>query len=66
MKRSDLLNEVRDLLRVHLLESGNIVNTARLADEMISVTEKYMIPKPTRKLLDTPDGDIPVTVNQWE
>jgi hypothetical protein len=25
-----------------------------------------MVPRPVRKLLDTPDGDIPVIVNEWE
>ena len=66
MKKTDLVKDLKDLLKEYLPESVNGTDVMDLADKVAMLTETYMVPRPVLKLLDTPDGDIPVIVNEWE
>lgn len=67
MKKSDLNLKLRRHygIRSVMLEGGYIT-PEEFVSEVIQVVEEFMDPKPTRVNLDTPDGDIPVILNEWE
>lgn len=67
MKRKDLQNEILEVLSRGMNEVGNErSNKDSLARELVSIAEKYMIPKLATVRLDTPDGAVPAKLNQWE
>lgn len=67
MKKSDLNLK---LCRHHgiraVMMEGGYITPEEFMSEVISVVEEFMVPKPTRINLDTPDGDIPFILNEWE
>lgn len=67
MKKADLNLKLQKHYgtRSSMLENGYLT-AEQYMDEVIAVVEEFMQPKPVRIILDTPDGDIPSTVNEWE
>lgn len=67
MKKTDLNLKLQRHygIRSSMLENGYLT-AEQYMDEVIAVVEEFMQPKPIRIVLDTPDGDIPSTVNEWE
>lgn len=67
MKKADLNLKLQRHYgtRSSMLENGYLT-AEQYMDEVIAVVEEFMQPKPIRIVLDTPDGDIPSTVNEWE
>lgn len=67
MKKADLNLKLQKHYgtRSSMLENGYLT-AEQYMNEVIAVVEEFMQPKPIRIVLDTPDGDIPSTVNEWE
>jgi hypothetical protein len=67
MKKADLNLKLQRHhgIRSSMLENGYLT-AEQYMDEVIAVVEEFMQPKPVRIILDTPDGDIPSTVNEFE
>lgn len=67
MKKSDFEFEMKNLLLTYTVNAKeNREDMLKMYKQLVEVVEKYTIPKSVRKILDTPDGDIPVMVNEWE
>lgn len=67
MKRLDLENELADFIHESIVGQENEgLDLNQLAEGLVAIAEKYMVPKPVRKTLDTPDGNIPAFLNEWE
>jgi len=66
VKKSDFNLKLRRHYEIrHGMLDAHYITLEQFMNEVISVAEEFMIPKPTRVVLDTPDGDIPSTINEW-
>ena len=67
MKRKELSLK---LARHHQIRHGMLedhqITLEQFTEEQMNIIEEFMVARAVRVRIDTPDGDIPMMVNQWE